>query len=174
MGTPERSRTIDENLRAIERWEQEQRENRSVAERFSDWITRGAATGTVMSAHVIWFAGWIVINRGWLPGIEPFDRFPFPLLTTIVSLEAIFLTLFVLASQNQLSQQADERERLDLQIDLLAEREMTTVLVLLQDLARHLDVQTSVSAEQVRDLGTRTDIYQMVGRLKKPDSSKHG
>ena len=60
-----------------------------------------------------------------------------------VSLEAIFLALFVLASQNRLSRQADKRSHLDLQIDLLAEREMTAVLHLLQDIARHIEVQTN-------------------------------
>src|SRR5918994_1741201 len=67
-------------------------------------------------------------------------RFPFPFLTLTVSLEAIFLALFVLASQNRLARQADRRSHLDLQIDLLAEREMTAVLHLLQDIAdAHLD-----------------------------------
>ena len=68
-------------------------------------------------------------------GIRPFDPFPFPFLTMTVSLEAIFLALFVLASQNRLTRQADKRSHLDLQIDLLAEREMTAVLQLLQDIA---------------------------------------
>jgi uncharacterized membrane protein len=72
------------------------------------------------------------------PGVRPFDRFPFPFLTMTVSLEAIFLGLFVLASQNRLARQSDKRSHLELQIDLLAEREMTTVLQLLQDIVRHL------------------------------------
>ena len=75
-----------------------------------------------------------------------------------VSLEAIFLALFVLASQNRLARQADKRSHLDLQIDLLAEREMTAVLQLLQDIASHLRVQTSVTPEQLRDLMKKTDL----------------
>ena len=77
-----------------------------------------------------------------------------------MSLEAIFLALFVLASQNRLSRQADKRSHLDLQIDLLAEREMTAVLQLLHDIARHLDVQTTVKPEQLGDLITKTDLQR--------------
>jgi len=98
--------------------------------------------------------------------MPPFDPFPFPFLTMTVSLEAIFLALFVLASQNRLSRQADKRSHLDLQIDLLAEREMTAVLQLLQDIARHLDVQTTVTPEQLRDLMKKTNVRRLTDRME--------
>jgi len=69
------------------------------------------------------------VNLGHFPQLRPFDPFPFTLLTTLVSLEAIFLTLFVLASQNRLTLEADRRAHLDLQVNLLSEQEMTMVLV---------------------------------------------
>src|SRR5688572_6528341 len=69
------------------------------------------------------------------------------------------------ASQNWLTRQADKRSHLDLQIDLLAEREMTAVLQLLQDIARHLAVQTSVTPEQLRDLMKKTDLGRLTTRL---------
>ena len=84
----------------------------------------------------------------------------------MTSLEAIFLALFVLASQNRLARQADKRSHLDLQIDLLAEREMTAVLQLLQDIARHLAVQTSVTPEQLRDLMKKTDLRHLTDRME--------
>jgi uncharacterized membrane protein len=92
----------------------------------------------------------VTVNAGAVPGIRPFDPLPLPFLTMTVSLEAIFLALFVLASQNRLTRQADKRSHLDLKIDLLAERDMTAVLQLLQDIAQHLAVQTSVTPEQLR------------------------
>ena len=76
----------------------------------------------------------------------------------IVSLEAIFLALFVLASQNRLAKQSDKRSNLDLQIDLLAEREMTAVLQLLRDIAEHLQVKETVTREQLSELAKQTDI----------------
>ena len=110
-----------------------------------------------------------------IPGIAPFDHFPFPFLTMTVSLEAIFLALFVLASQNRLAQQADKRAHLDLQIDLLAEREMTAVLRLLLDIAAHLDVKTTVTREQLRDLMEKTDVHALTTKLDRdPEARRRG
>jgi uncharacterized membrane protein len=84
--------------------------------------------------------------------------------------------LFVLASQNRLSRQADKRSHLDLQIDLLAEREMTAVLRLLQDIASHLKVETSVTPEQLRDLMEKTDIRRLLNKmdeLSDPGNAPH-
>jgi len=156
---------LDENVAEIKAWEQATRHARSNTEQFSDWIAAKAATGPAMVAHVLWFGIWIVANAGWVPGIAPFDRFPYPLLTMTVSLEAIFLSLFVLASQNHLAHQTDKRSQLDLQIDLLAEREMTAVLRLLRDIATHLDVKTSVTPEQLRDLARKTDLHKLTDRM---------
>lgn len=105
-----------------------------------------------LAEHVLWFGVWVTVNSGMVGRLHPFDPFPFPLLAMTVSLEEMFLALFVLASQNRLSRQADKRSHLDLQIDLLAEREMTAVLQLLQDIAGHLEVQTTITPEQLRDL----------------------
>ena len=143
---------MEENVQAIKRWERAILLARSKAEQVSDWIAYTAASGPVLVLHVVWFGAWVIVNLGMIRGIRPFDPFPFPFLTMTVSLEAIFLALFVLASQNRLARQADKRSHLDLQIDLLAEREMTAVLQLLQDIARHLEVQTTVTPEQLRDL----------------------
>jgi uncharacterized membrane protein len=127
---------------------------------------RHRGKGPVLVFHVVWFGAWVTINAGGLRGIRPFDPFPFPFLTMTVSLEAIFLALFVLASQNRLARQADKRSHLDLQIDLLAEREMRAVLQLLQDIAQHLAVQTTVTPEQLRDLMTKTDLRRLTDRME--------
>ena len=156
---------MEENVRAISEWEQSALHARSRAERLSDWITSTVASGPVLLAHVLWFATWTIVNFGLIRGWEPFDPFPFPFLTMTVSLEAIFLALFVLASQNRLAHQSDKRAHLDLQIDLLAEREMTAVLQLLQDIAKHLDAPTSVTGAQLRELVKKTDIHEITNKL---------
>jgi uncharacterized membrane protein len=156
---------LDENVAAIRRWEQALLRHRTAAEWLGDRIIVAAASGPTLVLHAVWFAAWIAINGGWVPALDVFDPFPFPLLTTIVSLEAIFLALFVLASQNRLARQADMRAHLDLQIDLLAEREMTAVLRLLQDVTRHLGVTTSVTTEQIRDLARTTDLEVLTERM---------
>lgn len=162
--TPESS-AVEENVQDIKRWERAILLARSKAEQVSDWIACTAASGPVLLLHVLWFGVWVTVNSGLVGHIYAFDPFPFPFLTMTVSLEAIFLALFVLASQNRLSRQADKRSHLDLQIDLLAEREMTAVLQLLQDIASHLQVRTTVTPEQLRDLMKKTDLRQLTNRM---------
>jgi uncharacterized membrane protein len=112
------------------------------------------------------FTFWLSANLALIPGIAPFDPYPFPLLTITVSLEAIFLSLFVLASQSRLARQSDKRSHLNLQIDLLAEREMTAVLRMLQDIARHLNVSTTVTPDQLRDLAKQTDLRGLTQKME--------
>ena len=165
------SRTLARNVEAIKEWERSLLHDRSRAEQLSDWITNAFSSGPVLAVHVAWFAAWIVWNMG-VGGTRPFDPFPFPFLTMTVSLEAIFLSLFVLASQNRLGRQADKRAHLDLQIDLLAEREMTAVLRLLQDIASHLKVEGTVTSEEIRDLEIETDVQQLTRRMDEFDQEE--
>jgi uncharacterized membrane protein len=161
----ESDRAVDENINTIRAWEHAALHERSGAERASDRITRIAGSGGTLVVHIIWFALWIVMNTGLLP-MEPFDPFPFPLLTTVVSLEAIFLSLFVLASENRLTHHSEKRAHLDLQVDMLAEREMTAVLILIHDVAKHLNVKTSLSSDMIRDLMKKTDIQTLTKKLE--------
>lgn len=157
--------TVQENVEAIKAWDQALLEKRSKAQRVSDGITNIAASGASLLAHALWFIAWIAINTGVLPMVAPFDEFPFPVLTMMVSLEAIFLALFVLASQNRLAKQSELRANLNLQIDLLAEREMTTVLQLLKDISAHLDVKTSVTKAELAELIEKTDVQEMASQV---------
>ena len=156
---------VEENVEAIKSWDRALLLKRSKIERLSDNITLAAAAGPSIVLHAIWFAAWIAINTGFVPAIKPFDPFPCPLLTMMVSLEAIFLALFVLASQNRLAKQSDLRANLDLQIDLLVEREMTAVLQLLNDIAKHLDVDTDVTTDKISDLIKKTDVKKLADEV---------
>ena len=108
---------------------------RSPAEKISDWLNSHFGSVWFLVANVIWFTGWISINLGFVPGVAPFDPFPFGLLTMIVSLEAIILSIFVLMSQNRAAKVDDLREELDLEIDIITEQEITKVLELLSKIA---------------------------------------
>jgi len=136
----------DRGIRAIAQLERRDQESRSFVDRVSTSITRKAGSGTALVVHAIWFFAWVVANAG-LFGLQPFDPFPFSLLTTIVSLEAIFLTLFVLISQNRMSHEADRRAELDLQVNLLAEQEDTMILRILHDISRHLGLKSTASKD---------------------------
>lgn len=90
-------------------------------DRASDAITRFAGSMNFVYMHSAWFGLWIVINVGLFGAALVFDEFPFGLLTLIVSLEAIFLSTFVMLSQNRQSQRADVRSELDFENNVRAE-----------------------------------------------------
>ena len=102
-----------------------------------------------------------------ISGIEPFDPFPFGFLTLVVSLEAIFLSVFVLMSQNRMTRQADKRAHLDLQIDLLAEQELTTILHMLRALCAKHGVDVDVPNERMRQQLKDTDVHTLASTLDK-------
>ena len=104
-------------------------------------------------------------HGGLIPGVRPFDPFPFSFLTLIVSLEAIFLSIFVLLSQNRLTREADKRAHLNLQVDLLTEQESTIALRLLQRICHHLGIATATE-EKDGDLAATTDVTAVVDRLE--------
>ena len=125
--------------------------------------------------HIVWFGVWILINLGFF-GIEPFDPFPFGLLTMIVSLEAIFLSTFVLISQNRSSAEADRHADLVLQIGLLTEYELTRVLKMLDQIQDKMGIENDsdhelqelekdVSPEDV--LAEMDRVKQNLGRKRK-------
>jgi uncharacterized membrane protein len=162
----ERERPEKKNIRTIVALEQEVLHNRSFGNRVSDAITHFSGTLAFIVLHGLWFAVWIMANEGWIPHVAVFDPYPFNFLTLIVSLEAIFLSTFVLMSQNRMAYQADRRAHLDLQINLLAEQETTMILQLLQRIYRHLGVDSETS-EKVNQFSKETDIHTLVNELDK-------
>lgn len=162
----ESARTIEEDINTILVWERAALHKRSAAELVSDRITKWAGSGWMLVLHLAWFAIWVLVNIEVIPGVPAFDQFPFPLLTTVVSLEAIFLSLLVLASENRQTHHSVKRANLDLQVDMLAEREMTAVLILLRDVVQHLNVKTSLSPKMLNDLMQKTDIHALTKKLE--------
>jgi uncharacterized membrane protein len=129
--------------------EHRDRLNMSYSDHVADWITAFSGSMVFVGLHVAWFTGWIAYNLGWL-GLKQFDPFPFGLLTMIVSLEAIFLSTFVLISQNRQAVQADRRAKIDLQVDVMGEQEVSKVLQLLVAIASKLDVPVPDAATVLR------------------------
>ena len=155
---------VEEHVKTIQSWEQHLQSSLAPSQRLADWVAGTVGRGSIIAGHVGWFALWILLNDGqW--GIEPFDPDPYPFLTLAVSLEAIFLSLFVLASQNRLADVADRRSQLHLQIDLLAEREMTAVLTMLCGIAARLDVPTDLTDDQMQDFTRPTDLKALARKL---------
>jgi len=106
---------------------------RGTVEVFADALTELAGSTPFLLFHLVWFLVWIPWNLGWL-GLTPFDPYPFGFLTMVVSLEAIFLTIFVLMAQKRESAIAELREELGLQVSLRVEQEVTKTLQLVAGL----------------------------------------
>ena len=138
-GSDHVTKTIDDILK-LESLE------RSVSERIAERIAAFTGSMLFIWLHVVWFALWIAFNIPWL-GSQPIDPFPFTLLTMIVSLEAIFLSAFILMSENRQGRLADRRARVNLQVDMIAEREITKLMKLVVDIHTQLKIRRPMDLE---------------------------
>ena len=130
-------RTVEDvterNVQTIAKLEEAAKANRSSANRLADRVANFCGSMTFVWVHVFWFGGWILLNSS--AGLNHFDPYPFTFLTFIVSLEAIFLSTFILISQNHETLLTERRNNLDLQINLLTEQENTKLLRMLESIA---------------------------------------
>ena len=158
---------IDRNISTLIRLRDEQSRRRPLHAYLADGITSFSGRMPFIYLHVVWFGVWIAVNLGAF-GLKPFDPFPFGLLTMIVSLEAIFLSTFVLISQNRLSEEADRRADLDLHIGLLTEHEVTRVLQMLDAIQKRLDIPGEGDLELAQlEMETRPeDVLAEIHRLQ--------
>lgn len=124
----ELAQDIDDRKRVIRSLRAKEDEKRSFSERIADKVSEIFGSMTFLILNVVFFAVWIALNTNIIPGVEPFDPFPFGFLTMAVSLEAIILAILVLISQNRAEKVAELREEIDLQIDILTEEELTKLL----------------------------------------------
>jgi uncharacterized membrane protein len=143
---PTLNRAIDRYIRTIIDIRLRAANQRGTEEKIADGITAFSGRMLFVYVSIAWFGAWILLNSGLLP-IRPFDPFPYGLLTMIVSLEAIFLSTFILISQNRMSEQAEYRADLDLHIDLLTEYELTRVLQMLDAIQEKLGIENSEDTE---------------------------
>ena len=127
---PALNKVIERNIRTIIRLRLKTAGERSMQDRIADIITAFSGRMGFVYVHIVWFGLWILVNTGRF-GVRVFDPFPYGLLTMVVSLEAIFLSTFVLISQNRMSEEIEHRADLDLHIGLLTEHELTRVLQML-------------------------------------------
>jgi len=153
-------RTVEDvterNVQAILQLEEAAKANRSSGDRIADLIAAFCGSMTFVWVHVIWFTGWILANG--LPGLRHFDPFPFTFLTLVVSLEAIFLSTFILISQNHETRLSERRNQLDLQINLLTEQENTKMLRMLESIAEKVGANTDDDPSlQVLDQATNPE-----------------
>lgn len=158
---------LERNIRTITRLRFKAAQERSFPDQIADAVTTFSGRLIFVYIHIAWFGTWILLNTGKF-GVKPFDPFPYGLLTMVVSLEAIFLSTFVLISQNRLSEEAEKRADLNLQIALLTEHEVTQVLKMLDGIEDKLGVKKDRD-EELADLEMETkpeDVLAEIARLQ--------
>lgn len=153
---------LGRNIEALRRRRDQQAEAATWRDRLSDRITAFSGSMTFVFLHLALFGFWVIANIGWVPAVPRWDP-SFVVLAMIASVEAIFLSTFVLITQNRMARTADQRDDLDLQINLLAEHEVTRLIAMVAAIADRLgigdakpedldDLKRDVAPERVMDV----------------------
>jgi uncharacterized membrane protein len=137
---------------------------RNLAEKIADTLTTRFGSMVFLLLNISWFGVWIAINAGLLPFLKPFDEYPFSFLTMVVSLEAIVLAIVVLVSQNRSANIDDIREEIDLQINVITEREITKILAILVRIAEknNIDLSQDIELKQMLEPVNISKIEQIL------------
>jgi uncharacterized membrane protein len=162
---------ITKHIELIIGSEQEANRRRSRSEAVYEWVGHSIGTLKFVALQLIGVILWMVINADLFPTIRPFDPFPFPILNHIIALEAVLITAFVLMKQNRMSKLADRRAHLNLQINLLTERETTKIIGMLLEIGKRFDIEHKVFDEESRQLSRLLAVETLIETLhsKFPD-----
>jgi uncharacterized membrane protein len=140
------SPVLERNIRALQLRRQREENEATAEERVAEAITWFTGSMRFVYLHLAFFSFWLVANLGWVPAVPAWDP-SFVVLAMIASVEAIFLSTFVLISQNRMAAAADKRADLDLQVSLLAEHEVTRLVTLVSGIADRMEVKTEADAD---------------------------
>lgn len=165
------SKVIERNIRTILHLRSKAAGERSLQDRIADAITAFSGRMIFVYFHIVWFAVWLLVNTGWF-GLPVFDAFPYGLLTLVVSLEAIFLSTFVLISQNRQAEEAERRADLTLHIGLLTEHELTHVLQMLEEIQHKLNIVDPATGE-LADLEMETRPEDVLAEIERLQQLEH-
>jgi uncharacterized membrane protein len=138
--------SLRRNIEVLRRRREEEEASAGFEERLAGLITRFTGSLRFVYVHALIYGFWIVANLGVVPGVRPWDP-TFVILAMVASVEAIFLSTFILITQNRMAAAADRRAELDVQISLLAEAEITKLVELVSDIAERMHVPAAEQEE---------------------------
>jgi uncharacterized membrane protein len=141
-------------------------------ERAAHLITAFSGSMLFVALHVLWFGSWVVLNAG-LFGLPAFDPMPFSFLTVIVSLEAIFLSTFVLISQNRQSLRADRRAIIDLEMNTIAEREITKLMTMVEEIHNEIGLSHRHDPE-IQQMKEETVVGDIADAMEQAEDENNG
>jgi uncharacterized membrane protein len=163
--------TTEKNIESILKLEKDDERELSAFHRVSHLVGWFVGTIYFVLFQCIFVLLWVALNTRVLGNSRAFDPYPFPLLSTVLALEAVLLTSFVLIRQNAIDLRSERRNHLDLQINLLAEKEATSALKILREVANHLDIDVSADAEReelAEDTAVESIARDLRSKEKKP------
>lgn len=143
---PGLSPALVRNIQTLQERRIQEEQQATLQERAAEAITRFTGSMAFVYLHVVLFGSWVLVNTGVLPLLPKWDE-SFVILGTSASVEAIFLSTFVLISQNRMAAAADKRADLDLHISLLAEHEVTKLVTMVSTITDHLGIETEADNE---------------------------
>jgi uncharacterized membrane protein len=159
--------SAENNINTVIRLEEESQKDRTTADRISDVIAGFVGSIPFVVLHLIWFGIWVTINIGGVASRWRFDPYPFALLCMLVSLEGVLLSTFVLIKQNRMGKRADHRSHLDLQVNLLAEKEVTKILQMQRLICRRLGIEEAEADAEVAELSHVTAVENLAHEVDK-------
>jgi uncharacterized membrane protein len=165
---PSAEQLTEQNVETVTRLEEAAREQRTPTDRLAEKIAKFCGSMTFVWVHVVWFGAWILLNT--IRNIRHVDPFPFTFLTLIVSLEAIFLSTFILISQNLDSRISERRSHLDLQLNLLSEQENTKMMVMLHAIAAKVGADLTEDP-QLKALSEETQPERLIEQIEARENS---
>src|ERR1700686_744931 len=154
------------NIEAIANLEHEALNRRTPTERISDAIAKFIGSIAFLLLQVLLVLAWSAINLHLIPFVKAFDPFPFGILALVISSESVLLTIFVLISQNRMTRQAERRSHLDLQVGMLAEQELTTMLQMQQKICNRLGIDVESSKHALKGFSDATDVSKLASELE--------
>ncbi|MDP9159080.1 MAG: DUF1003 domain-containing protein [Acidobacteriota bacterium] len=157
----EHSRHAEAHIDSIVKQEEEALERRSRSERLADSLGVFAGSVSFVVLHLALLTAWLLFNSGKIPGARPFDPYPFSLLGVIVAVEAVILTSFILMRQNRMMRRGERRDHLNLQVDLLAEKEITTLLQMVRAICAHLRLGNITSDKDISELSQNISVESL-------------
>jgi uncharacterized membrane protein len=162
----EHSRHAEAHIDSIVKQEEEALERRSTSERLADSVGVFAGSPSFVVLHLVLVIAWVLVNIGQISGVRPFDPWPFSLLGVIVAVEAVILSSFILMRQNRMMRRGERRDHLNLQVDLLAEKEITTLLQMVRAICGQMGLQNITADKDIRELSQNTSIESLTQSLE--------
>lgn len=159
--------TARKNVETIAQVERQLLDQRSRTDRLGEGVARFFGSLSFIAAHVLFIAGWVLLNTGMIPGVSPFDPYPFAFLSLVVGIEFILLTTFVLMNQKHQMRRSEQWANLHLQLSMLTEQEVTKNLQMLHLICRHMRLNEPEQDQEVNELCQATSVTALVDEIGK-------